>query len=94
MHSIDLTRQPQSNPIGILNLIANYLEENSFDARTVFEHFGIQREDLKNNLLPISLQTQGSIFQAVEALTGCDHLGLVIGKKHNFQILGHYVFWC
>lgn len=88
MHSIDLTRQPQSNPIGILNLIANYLEEHSFDARTVFEHFGIQREDLKNNLLPISLQTQGSIFQAAEALTGCDHLGLVIGKKAQFSNIG------
>lgn len=88
MHSIELKRQEQSNPIGILNLIANYLEEHSFDARTVFEHFGIQREDLKNNLLPISLQTQGRIFQAVEALTGCDHLGLVIGKKAQFSNIG------
>ena len=45
MHDIELTLQEQSNPIGILNLIANYLEEHGFDARTIFENFDTQRED-------------------------------------------------
>lgn len=88
MHNIELKLQEQSNPIGILNLIAHYLEELHFDARTIFESFDIQREDLKNNLLPISLQTQGRIFQAVEQLTRCDHLGLLIGKKAQFSNIG------
>lgn len=85
---MDLKRQQQSNPIGILSLIADYLDEHGFDVDTVFEHFGIQHEDLKDNLLPISLQTQGSIFQAVQVLTGCDHLGLLIGKKAKFSNIG------
>lgn len=88
MHRINSNLQEQSNPIGILNLIANYLEEHGFDARTVFEPFGIKREDLENNLLPISLQTQGRIFQAAEELTGCGHLGLLIGKKAQFSNIG------
>lgn len=88
MHRINSNLQEQSNPIGILNLITNYLEEHGFDARTVFEPFGIKLEDLENNLLPISLQTQGRIFQAAEELTGCGHLGLLIGKKAQFSNIG------
>ena len=80
--------QEKSNPIGILNLIADYLQEQGHDAQALFDQFAIQLDDLKNNLLPISLHTQGHIFQAVEELTGCDHLGLLIGKKAQFLNIG------
>ncbi|WP_353144031.1 AraC family transcriptional regulator [Acinetobacter pragensis] len=88
MYSSTSDLQEISNPIGILNLIANYLQEHGVDAQTVFNQFSIQVEDLKNNLLPISLQTQGRIFQAAQELTGCDHLGLLIGGKAQFANIG------
>lgn len=77
-----------SNPIGILNLIANYLDEKGFDAQTLFSQYSIELEDLQNNLLPVSLHTQGSILKAVEALTGCDHVGLIIGRKAQLANIG------
>ncbi len=88
MQYIDAKIQEKSNPIGILALIANFLEEQGFDAQIVFDQFAIKLEDLKNNLMPVSLQTQGHIFKVVEALTGCDHLGLLIGKNAQLSNIG------
>lgn len=80
--------QEKSNPIGILNLIAQFLAEQGFDPQMIFSQFSIRLEDLKNNLMPVSLQTQGSIFQATQILTGCDHLGLLVGQKAQLSNIG------
>lgn len=88
MHRLAPIRPAQSNPIGILKLIADYLDEQGFDSNAVFAPFGILPDDLKNNMYPISLQTQGKILQTAEALTGCDHLGLLIGQKAQFSNIG------
>lgn len=88
MQFIDSKIQQQSNPIGILSLIAHFLEEQGYEAQPIFEQFAIKPEDLKHNLMPVSLHVQGSIFKAVEELTGCDHLGLLIGKNAQLSNIG------
>ncbi|OTG91178.1 AraC family transcriptional regulator [Acinetobacter sp. ANC 3832] len=88
MQHIDSKIQEKSNPIGILSFIAHFLEEQGLDPQIIFDQFEIKLEDLKNNLMPVSLQTQGNIFKAVEELTGCDHLGLLIGKDAKLSNIG------
>ncbi|WOE33135.1 MULTISPECIES: AraC family transcriptional regulator [unclassified Acinetobacter] len=85
---MDSRIQQQSNPIGILNLLVDYLEEQHYDAQKIFDRFAIQLNDLNNNLFPISLQIQGQIFDVVQQLTGCDHLGLMIGQKAQLANIG------
>lgn len=77
-----------SNPIGILNLIAHYLDEKGLDTQSILGQYSIELDDLKNNLLPVSLHTQGRIFKEVERLTGCEHLGLIIGRKAQLSNIG------
>lgn len=80
--------QEKSNPMGILHLVAQFLAEQGFDPQVVLEPFSIKFEDLENNLMPVSLHTQGRIFQLSQALTGCDHLGLLIGQKAQLSNIG------
>lgn len=88
MQGTNANIQEKSNPIGILNLIAQFLEEHGHDPHVIFDRFSIKPEDLKNNLMPISLHAQGRIFQEVQMLTGCDYLGLAIGQKAQLSNIG------
>lgn len=84
--------QEKSVPIGILSNLSNYLEQNGIDPWLLFEKFNIKQEDLYNNLHPLPEKTRGELYKAAKALTGCDHLGLMLGQKASLENIGPLQF--
>lgn len=88
MKQINLEIQEKSLPIGVLSFLADYLEEHGFDPWSLFSQYHIYPEDLNNHLMPMSFKVHGELYQAAKALTGCDHLGLLMGKNASLTHIG------
>ncbi|OTG88754.1 AraC family transcriptional regulator [Acinetobacter sp. ANC 3832] len=88
MKSIHSKVQEKSIPLGALAPLSKILIEKGIDPWPLFNQFGIKEEDFKNNLMPVPIHIHGEIHQIAKELTGCDHLGLLIGQRANLSNTG------
>lgn len=84
----NLAIQEKSIPIGVLSFLKKFLEEQGFDPWILFSQFGIRQEDLEHTLMPMSFKVHGELYEAAQRLTGCDHLGLLVGKNASLTNIG------
>ncbi|OTG65959.1 AraC family transcriptional regulator [Acinetobacter silvestris] len=88
MKNVNLEIKEKSTPIGILSFLSRFLQDQGFDPWLLFQQFNIRQEDLDHKLTPISFQTHGEIYEAAKQLTGCDHLGLLVGQDACLTNIG------
>ncbi|OTG83535.1 AraC family transcriptional regulator [Acinetobacter sp. ANC 4648] len=88
MKDINVKIQENSTPIGVLSFLSKFLQEQGFDPWELFNPFGIHQDDFNNNLMPISFQLHGEVYEAAKKLTGCDHLGLLVGQNACLSNIG------
>ncbi|MFK8332224.1 AraC family transcriptional regulator [Pseudomonas sp. BJa5] len=78
----------KSIPVGALVSLPVVLQEHGVDPWPLLAGFGIQPESFKQHLHPLPVITHGKILEAAAALSGCDHLGLLLGQRANLQNAG------
>ncbi|TCM66804.1 AraC-like DNA-binding protein [Acinetobacter calcoaceticus] len=88
MKTLNSKRQEKSIPIGVLSFLAQFLTEHGFDPWALFHQYGIQQQDFNHKLMPISLQVHGELYEQARQLTGCNHLGLLVGQSVGLANIG------
>ncbi|NUU38262.1 AraC family transcriptional regulator [Pseudomonas sp. C2B4] len=78
----------KSIPVGALVSLPVVLQEHGVDPWPLLAGFGIHPDSFKQHLSPLPVITHGKILEAAAELSGCDHLGLLLGQRANLQNAG------
>jgi AraC-like DNA-binding protein len=74
--------------IGPVAALPDVLSDLGVAPRRVFARAGVKRAAFRNPESRISYEALGRLFEESEALTGCHHVGLLIGERFALKDLG------
>ena len=75
-------------PVGALSELPQLLRDFGQDPWELLEHHGVHREMMQKPLTPLPAIQHGRILQAAVDITGCDHLGLLLGQRASLENAG------
>ncbi|MHC2148692.1 AraC family transcriptional regulator [Pseudomonas sp. 210_17 TE3656] len=78
----------KSIPLGALVSLPVVLQSLGFDPWPMLARYGIEQQSFAQPMLPLPVLTHGRILEEAEQLSGCDHLGLLLGQRANLQNAG------
>lgn len=88
------TSEPGDVRIGPVSALPAVLYELGVAPRRAFARAGVKLAAFRDPESRISFEALGRLFEAAEALTGCRHLGLLVGQRFtlaNFGALGQLI---
>lgn len=80
--------EEKSFPLGALISLSAVLEERGIDPWPLLAGYGIDRASFSQPLTPLPIVDHGRILEAAAVLSGCDHLGLLLGQRANLENAG------
>ena len=89
-----LASAPGDVRIGPVAALPDVLSELGVSPQRAFAQAGVKLAAFRNPESRISFEALGGLFAASEALSGCDHLGLLVGQRftlHAFGALGSLI---
>ena len=89
-----LASAPGDVRVGPVAALPDVLSELGVSPRRAFAQAGVKLAAFRNPESRISFEALGGLFAASEAISGCDHLGLLVGQRftlHAFGTLGSLI---